>query len=35
MGWAEGREREELTILEVCSRRPMRRNSVLEGFKVR
>ena len=35
MGLVVGREREGLTILEVCRGRPMRRNSVLEGLRVR
>ena len=35
MGLVEGKEREGLTIFEVCCGRPMRRNSVLEGFRVR
>ena len=35
MGLVVGREREGLTILEVCCGRPIRRNSVLEGLRVR
>ena len=35
MGVVVGREREGLTILEVCRGRPIRRNSVLEGWRVR
>ena len=35
MGLVVGREREGLTILEVCGGRPIRRNPVLERFRVR
>ena len=35
MGLVVGKEREGLTILEVCRGRPIRRNSVLEGLRVR
>ena len=35
MGLVEGRKRGELTILEVSCGRPIRRNSVLEGLRVR
>ena len=35
MGLVVGREREGLIILEVCSGRAIRRNSVLEGLRVR
>ena len=34
-GGREGREREGLTILEVCGGRPIRRNLVLEGLRIR
>ena len=32
MGFVEGREREGLTIFEVCCGIPIRRNSILEGL---
>ena len=35
MGLVEGREKQELIILEVFCGRPIRRNSVLEGLIVR
>ena len=35
MGIVVGRKREGLTILQVCCGRPIRRNSVLEGLRVR
>ena len=35
MGLVEGREREVLTILEVCRGISIGRNSVLEGLRVR
>ena len=35
IGLVEGREREGLTILEVRCGRSIRRNSVIEGFRVR
>ena len=35
MGLVVGRQREGLTILEVCLGRPIRMNSVLEGLRVR
>ena len=35
MGLVVGREIEGLNILEVCWARPIRRNSVLEGLRVR
>ena len=35
MGLVEGRERVGLTILEVYCGRPMKRNSLLEGIRVR
>ena len=35
MGLVVGREKEGLTILEICRERPIRRNSVLEGLRIR
>ena len=35
IGCAFGRESEGLIILDVCSGRPMRRNSFLDGLRVR
>ena len=35
IGCTLGREREGLIILDVCLGRPMRRNSVLDGLRVR
>ena len=35
MSCVDGRESDGLMILEVCCGRPIRRNSVLEGLKVR
>ena len=35
VGLVEERDKEELTILKVCYGRPIRRNSVLEGLRVR
>ena len=35
MGCVEGRESDGLMILEVCCGSPIRRNSVLEGLRVR
>ena len=35
LGCVKGRESDELMILQVCCGRPIRRNSVLEGLRVR
>ena len=35
MGCVEGRESDGLMILQVCCGSPIRRNSVLEGLRVR
>ena len=35
MGCVEGRESDGLVILEVCCESPIRRNSVMEGLRVR
>ena len=35
IGGFEGREREELEIVDICSGRPMSMNSVLDGLRSR